>query len=412
MGVATDSGMSNTDLEPVTVRRVHAAGSEAALVEFQGAVRDQLIASFRKGYLSTGSYMPDAKAISSQSAMSMGVTASAAAATGLSAAFSSTLYMATANPTSLMQLASGGVGSAIMGPTGIIGQAGFLPIAASVPFVAPMLAIQALSTAMVMQQFQKVDRKLDQIKSTLDAALGRAEATHIGELLSASAVIDDVYEQYELNGLFSTDMLMRLALAEREVSRLAARFHFLVEGQSIDDIAQIKDVQSANYDVHSAMLASFVELRVAHLRVCVDMQENPASVTGDVDRLKMTIANDIEFWEVLMHRSERLRDEIESREAQLQDMNWVKRNLPEFVGGRGSATEKKIAALKDAYVATLESEKSIMEKFLSLIASAKTTLEALESEVAESGAAPTLVYWRDEAGEHSFVTEQLSFSAA
>jgi len=263
----------------------------------------------------------------------------------------------------------------------------------------------------MLQQFEQIDRKLEAIKSTLDIVLARAEATHSGELLAASTVIDDVYEQYELNGSFSGDMLTRLALAERDVHRHAARARVLIESQPIEEIARVEEVQRANYDVHTAMLSSFLALRTAYLRMCVDMQENPASVRRDVDRLKKTLEGDIAFWQQLMHRSERLRDAIAEREAQLQDMNWVKRNLPDFVGGRGNAAEKKIAALKDAYLVTLESEKAIMESFLSLIESAKKALCTLENEATSASGQATLVYWRDDDGEHSFVTEQLSVTA-
>ncbi|NWN89558.1 MAG: hypothetical protein HLX51_13660 [Micrococcaceae bacterium] len=49
-----------------------------------------------------------------------------------------------------------------------------------------------------------------------------------------------------------------------------------------------------------------------------------------------------------------------------------------------------------------------MKDFHSLIDASQTTLEALESSAAPTGSAPTLVYWKDEAGEeHSFVTEKL-----
>jgi len=81
----------------------------------------------------------------------------------------------------------------------------------------------------MVRQFHKIDRKLDVIKSTLDAVIARAEATHTGELLAASSVVDEVYRQYELEGQFSQDMLIRLSLAERDVRALAVRLRHLVE---------------------------------------------------------------------------------------------------------------------------------------------------------------------------------------
>lgn len=387
--------------QEVAVRRLGEAGAELAVFEFQGKLRELMISSLREGYLSSGSYVPGAKAVSPQGAMSLAVAGAATAATGLSAAFSSTLFMATANPATLMTLGSG-VGSAVMGASGIVAQAPFIAVASSVPVVAPILAIQALNTALMMQQFKQVDRKLDVIKSTLDRAIARIEATHAGELLAASRIVDDVYSQYSLEGSFSHDMLVRLALAERDVRGLATRFRQLVEARSTTNVADLQEVQQANYDAHSAMLASFVELRISYLRVCVDMQENPKSVSSSMERLKLVIDDGVAFWQHLQDRSRSLKEEIRQIEAKLQDMNWAARNLP---GGEGATLEKELAKRNAAYTSTMESEREIMHEFHSLIESARATRNALDTPTNGTDS-PTLVYWQDETGEHSFVTER------
>jgi len=64
-------------------------------------------------------------------------------------------------------------------------------------------------------------------------------------------------------------------------------------------------------------------------------------------------------------------------------------------------------ALKAAYVSTLESELALVKGFDSLIESAKQTLASLEKPKAGLSSSPTLVYWKDETGEHSFSTEKL-----
>lgn len=392
--------------QEVAVRRLGAEGSELAVFEFQGQLRDLMVSSLRDGYLTTGSYVPGAKTVSSQSAMSIAVAGSAIGATALSAAFSSSLFMATANPATLMTLGSG-VGSAVMGATGIVGQAPFIAVASSLPVVAPILAIQALSTAIMMQQFKQVDQKLNTIKSTLDRTLARIEATHAGELIASSWIVDEVYRQYELEGSFSNDMIVRLALAERDVRALAARFRQLVESRAVTNVEALEEVQQANYDAHSAMLGSFLDLRIAYLRVCIDMQENPKSVNSSMQHLKSRIDDGVNFWQHLLKRSRLLKDEIRELEAKLQDMKWAKRNLPGVFGGEGASAEKALTKLNSAYTSTMESEREIMEGFSSLIESAKKTREALENPQLGDAAAPTLVYWKDESGEHSFVTDKV-----
>lgn len=395
-----------TTPEEVAVRRFNAEGSEIAVFEFQGEMRDLILSSLRKDFLATGSYFEDGKALSSQGVLSMAVAGAATVGTVLSASLSSTLFMATANPATLMSLGAG-VGSAVMGVNGIVAQAPFIAVASSLPVVAPLLAMQALNAIVMLQQFKQVDRKLDAIKGTLDKAIARSEATHAGELLTASSIVDEVYRQYEQAGSFSNDMLIRLALAEHDARRLAERFRFLVDTHVIANVDDITDVQRANYDAHSAMLGSFLDLRIAYLRVCVDMQENPKSLQSSLGQLKDKIRAGAEFWQQLVNRSETLRGVISEREALLNDMSWVQRSLPEFIGGRGPAADRRLAALKGAYVSTLESELTIVKSFDSLIQSAKQTLKALENPKDGPSPSSTLVYWQDETGEHSFSTEKL-----
>ncbi|MGK0716479.1 hypothetical protein ACR5KS_10545 [Leucobacter sp. W1153] len=393
--------------QEVAVRRLAAEGSELAVFEFQGQLRDLMVSSFRQGYLTTGSYLSDAKAVSAQGAMSIAVAGASVGATALSAAFSSTLFMATANPATLMTIGSG-VGSAVMGAGGIVAQAPFIAVASSLPVVAPILAIQALNTAVMMQQFKQVDRKLDAIKRTLDRAIARSEATHAGELLASSYILDEVYRQYEIEGSFSNDMIVRLALVERDVRSLAARFRQLVEARVTTNVEDLNEVQQANFDAHSAMLSSFLALRIAYLRVCVDMQENPKSVESSLEHLKSRIDDGTEFWQQLLRRSRQLKEAISGIEESLKDMNVAERHFPKILGGKGGSAERELQRLQTAYTATMESELEIMEGFHSLIESAKATRRALDTPRAEAETFPTLVYWKDETGDHSFVTEELT----
>lgn len=387
--------------QEVSVRRLGENGNSAAVFEFEGQLRDAMIASLREGFLTRGNYTTDAKSVSSQAAAALAVTTGAGASTIASSAASSSLYMATADPATLMKLGQG-VGSAVMGPTGIVKHAPFVPVASSLPLLAPLAIMQVMSTAAIMQQFKQVDQKLDSIKRTLDKTLARIEATHAGELLAASTTVDEVYEQYDREGQFSPDMLMRLALAERDAKALSMRFRQLVTARDSTNVRDLDEVQQSNYDAHSAMLASFIELRVAYLRVCVDMQENPRSVSASTERLKTVIDEGLVFWQQLQDRSRSLKGEILELESKLKDMNWATRNLP--LGG-ASSIEKALTKHNAAYRATIESEREIMSEFHSFIDAARAARKALDEPSPEKSSA-TVVYWRDETGEHSFVTEQ------
>ncbi len=387
------------DPEQVSVRRLDDHGTQIAVFEFQDRLRDRVISSLRDSYLATGAYAPGAKALSEQSALSLTVAGGAAGGTAVSAAFSSTLYMATADPATLMTLGSG-VGSAVMGAHGVVAQAPFLAVPGSLPVVAPLMAAQALTTAVVLHEFQRVEQRLDAVKRTLDTVLARAEATHVGELVTASRVVDEVYRRYELEGSFSDDMLIRLALAERDVRTLAERFRQLVEGRPVSGLTEIGQVDQANYDVHAAMLASFVGLRIANLRVCVDMERHPQSVRLSSEELTTGLHEAVDLWSRLLERSKSFEEARASVEKELEELNPAARRLP-----KGTDLQERRGFLNEAYARTLKAEKDVQKGFDTLIQSAETTLEELRNPKPAEGESPTLVFWEDETGRHSFYTD-------
>jgi len=137
------------------------------------------------------------------------------------------------------------------------------------------------------------------------------------------------------------------------------------------------------------------------------MQTTAEAASSSVQQLKDKISAVTDYWQHLLNRSNVLRESIQEREKQLNDMSWVERYRPELIGGRGAAEKRKLKALKDAYVSTMESEVGIMKDFASLIHSAEQSLRALESPQVEGATSPTLLYWRDEEGEHSLHTQRL-----
>jgi hypothetical protein len=141
------------------------------------------------------------------------------------------------------------------------------------------------------------------------------------------------------------------------------------------------------------------------------MQENPKSVEATVERLKAKIDDSTTFWTYLLERSQLLKQRIDELEASLEDMNVAERLLPKFIGGKGASTEASIEQHKAAYTVTMENERRIMKGFHSLIEATEKTRKELDlPQAAASDHEATLVYWKDEAGTHSFVTDQLRLS--
>lgn len=394
------SERSNDAAPEMTVQRFGKGANEVAVFEFQGELRERLLSSLQRGYLESGRYTPDARALSSQTMLSMVTTGTAAAGTAIAAGLSSSLFMATADPSTLMKIGSG-VGAAVVESGRITAHAPFIPVAGSLPIVAPLMAMQALTAAVTLQQFKQVDQKLDTIKKKLDEAVAREEATITAELLAASDIADEVYRQFQANGAFSNDMLIRLAMAERDVRRVALRARFLVDAHSIEDATDEGKIHRANYDAQSAMLATFLELRVAYLRLSVDMQENPKSVPDSVEQLQVTLEDGAALWDRLLHRSSEIKAELEKVRDRRNDMNPLMRTLNR---------ERAIDSLEAAYTLTLESEKRISQGFDALIRDAQETLETIKLQTQSNSEPPALLYWQDETGDHCIYTNEVPLS--
>lgn len=396
-------GGQDSDLDEVRVVRMEKGDSGLAVFQFQGRLQERMISSLRECYFETGSYGNNSRKVSSQTASSLMLAGVAGVAANLSAEYSSSLFIATANPATLMRLGSG-VGSAVMGSGGIVGQAAFLPVASSLPIVAPILAIQVLNTVMVMRQFNEVDKKLDTLKNSLDQLVVRIEATHSGNLIAASEVIDDIYGQYGLEGEFSTDMLVRLSLAERDVSSLASRFTQLVQAHKLNNVLTKDEVTQVNYDAHAAMLATLLKLRVEYLRIWVNAQENPKSVSMSLKQLRKDIDEVTGFWQVLLSGSRAVKEEMAEIEKSRGDLNWLQNTVP---AGKAKELDERHAFLKEIYPMVLESERDVIDDFHALIDEVQKVRTKMDS--SDSGGLPggaSLVYWQDEAGTHSFVTDR------
>ena len=376
---------------------------DQGLIAVTGRTRDALIASLTKNLAATGKYTPDARAVSSQVLGSTASTVTAVASTVASATIAPTLFMATANPATLMQLGSG-VGSAVMGASGIAAQAPFIPVAASLPVVAPLALMGIVNTAVTMRQFQAVNAKLDTIANTLTNLLVRADITQIAGLIAASKTLGDITEEYGELGHFTPSMTARFAVAEQSLAAVARRQELLLlsaESRALETDTPIDDVIR---DVNAAGLAYITEVQVHALHVALALQECPALVTKRTQQLTECIAHTNDRWSELKNLSERVKAKITEYEEAEQKKSWGEWGKKPFSG-----PAHDFPALKQRREKILENEKALIDEHGSKLEAFKELSQSLR-EQQESHA--TLVYWRDEAGEHSFITEQLTIDRA
>ena len=226
------------------------------------------------------------------------VIGSGTGALGMSYAASGTLFMATANPATLMAIGSG-VGSAVMGTggIGIVAQAPFIPIAgAMMPVLAPLIAFQAINTIMIMAQFKPIHEKLDHIEKSIDRVLKRLEATFIGEIYSVSQRIEEIEINFKACNQFTPEMIIRLALIEDKVSPIFERYKFLYRAQEIEKHATTpadlkEDLNFKQNDAYFAIALSILDLRVDVLRVKLAIQDDAVYMKHSVGKLLEKVSN-------------------------------------------------------------------------------------------------------------------------
>jgi hypothetical protein len=358
------------------------------LLEIKGDGREQLIQKLSQNYLNIGRYTKNQINIS-PTVMSSLIATSGVGLTAISSSFSSTLFMATANTDLLMKLSGGGVGSAVMEGGRIVGQSGFIPVAVSFPIVAPIIAMQAMSTLVIMEQFKVVNKKLDIIQKEIDQILLRQEVTSIADLSSAIDVVDELYTQYSTIGYFSQDMIIRLALVERDAGKLKARYEIL------DSINEKTASAYKNSDAYFTLLSSLLLLRIKYLRLCLDTQESPEFIKYSTVNFQNILEHTLFIYGNFRNRSKALK-KLNDSEGDSNNKKTLGK-LPKFIQ---SDTKKEL--IREEYISMLEIENKITEDF----GSAVQEMKKLQEMDNRNNSDANLLYWQDTTGVHCIATNE------
>ena len=193
-----------------------------------------------------------------------------AGGTAASSLFAGNVFLATANPATLMTIGAG-VGSAVMGPTGIIAQAPFVAAStALMPVVAPVMLFMTVSSAMTGARLDRVQRALGALSEGLERVRHLMEAEDYARLVSAAEQLDEIGSQF-LHGLRFTDgMKIALMLAKRDVNRLRHKFGHLV----MREIRSEQDARLAVSDINLFVLSTLTDLRAGALRLQLTLQDD------------------------------------------------------------------------------------------------------------------------------------------
>ena len=129
------------------------------------------------------------------------------------------------------------------------------------------------------------------------------------------------------------------------------------------------------------------------LHLALALQESPALAAKRAQQLTECIDKTNERWSTLKNLSEGVKAKITEYEEEDPKKSWFSGQTHDF------------PALKERREKILENEKALIDEHGTKLEAFKDLSQSLH-EPQDSRA--TLVYWRDEAGEHSFITEHLS----
>ncbi len=162
------------------------------------------------------------------------------------------VFLATVNPATLMTIGSG-VGSAVMGPTGIVSQAPFIAASgALMPVVAPMMLFATVSSVMMCSRLDRAQRTLGRLAVAVERVRRLMEAEDYARFETAAERIDEIQSEFEYARRFASDVPDRLSRVERDVSLLRSKYGLLMT----DAVTSEEDATSAVRDLNRFFMAS------------------------------------------------------------------------------------------------------------------------------------------------------------
>ena len=359
--------------QTATVHTFKAAGQELAVVDLGRSLSSKLITDMDRRVLEIGKPLKSGGPIGTACLPIAG--AGAAVASSLAAG---NVFLATANPATLMTLGSG-VGSAVMSATGggIVAQAPFIAASSALaPVVAPLLLFNTFSSMMMSVRFDRIERTLFGMKEALAYLLKDKIFEDMARFLSASERLSDIDEEYRSGPGFTDEMKMRLALVERDVNVLRHKHHALATGRVDSAVA----AKLSEIDKRLFVAASIADANVDQLRLLLALQDNPADAVRSWSALEKKVKRYEDDFRSLAENSptEEYRSGLEKS---IDRMNWWNRN----VFKRRERSKKN--------------EISELDQLTTDVRSWEGDVEGETGDAADPASDYSLVFWRENDGE-------------
>lgn len=169
------------------------------------------------------------------------------------------------------------------------------------PILAPVVAYQILHAIVGTQQLNQINQRLDKIQRTLKSLQIREEATILGEIHASLNILEDIFAERMQTGIFTQDMSIRLAQAEKSILTMLERDRILVNffsekakevknhkgKRGAHSMAELlnEDGSQAIHDMQCLVGLVAADLKVEQARLLLAIQNNPADVGRRQERI-------------------------------------------------------------------------------------------------------------------------------
>ena len=253
--------------------------------------------------------------------------------------FAGNVFLATANPATLMAI-GGGVSSAVIGAGGqILRHAPFIAAgSAIIPVVVPVMFFMVLSSMMMSVRFDQIQTSLVQLAQAVEELLKREVTGDYGILISALERLKDISEEFSESRQFTEEMKIRIAIVERDVNVLHHKYNILSTAPVNKFSARLKAT-----DIDLFVTSSLADIQVDGLRLKLTLQENPDDVARSFSMLNSKINRYEDHFRKLLENDSVKRYQGELQES-VDSMGWWKRNV--FWRKKRKTTEAEIKEIQ------------------------------------------------------------------
>ena len=205
--------------------------------------------------------------------------------TAASSLLAGNVFLATANPATLMTIGSG-VGSAVMGPAGVVAQAPFVAASSAlIPVVAPMMLCATVFSVAICARLDRAQRTLGRLSEVVEGIRRLQDAEDYGRFETAAEKIDEIRSEFEHCRRFASDVPEKLAMVEHDVRVLRRKYGVLMA----EDVNSEDDARSVVSSLDRFFLASLYELQADMLQLYLALQNDPRVVEERQSRLQKKI---------------------------------------------------------------------------------------------------------------------------